>query len=258
MQNFKLSQFSPWMFFHLRIHGELNESSPFGDVKKDIHPNCYLVLDAIFTNCSPKIVHWKFIGNSMRAPLGGCGKDIHPIECKISSLINFSQNNPLGTHWELTGSALRTSITDARSPCYHGIIECQTSCLTNQLALKRSEHIASTPPIECISAFRSILCIWHPPPTCRLNNYVPILLPLCTGDPTAIWNHVTILVQCLYWRSNYGLQLCYNFGMEIQPWTQITEQIWYNVVSEIQPWPEIMDQFCCNVVLEIQPWTEIL
>jgi hypothetical protein len=87
-----------------------------GDVKKDIHPNCYLVLDAIFTNVLPKIIH------SMReSSIRGCGKDIHPIECTISSFTNFSQNNPLGTHGEITGSSLRTSITDARSICYHAI-----------------------------------------------------------------------------------------------------------------------------------------
>ncbi len=64
---------------HLRIHGEGNESSPFGDVKKDIHPNCYLVLDAIFTNCSPKIIHWKFYWKLYESSIRGCGKYIHPI-----------------------------------------------------------------------------------------------------------------------------------------------------------------------------------
>ncbi len=165
---------------------------PFGDVKKDIHPNCYFVLDAIFTNCSPKIIHWKFYWKLYESSIRGCGKDIHPIECKISSLINFSQNNPLGTHWELIENSLGSSITDATSTCYHGIIECQISCLRNSTCFEKIRAYCIHP--TNLNAF------WDSDQFCAFDilhwladktiYYVPILLPLCTEDPTTIWSNV--------------------------------------------------------------------
>jgi hypothetical protein len=142
------------------------------------------------------------------------------LDVKISSLMNFSQNNPLGTHWgthwEVTGSTLRTSITDARSTCYHGFIECQTSCLRNQqLALKRSGH-----------------CI-HSTNWMHFSIQINFVHLTSSGDlhTKQLYTNFTIT---LYRRSKCNLKSCNNFG----------QQFWYGDPTMNSNYRTILVQYC--------------
>jgi hypothetical protein len=83
----------------------------------------------------------------MRAPLGDVERTSIPLNVKFQAL----SISPKTIHWELIGNSLRTHWDlQSRMQQAHVImvsLNAKFHVLEIQLALKRSEHIASTPPI---------------------------------------------------------------------------------------------------------------